>query len=123
MPSADILYQNKSDVNHKLNSRIYDVNQLTNIGYCHIFEAVAPEDQAPGGGWIIASSNSLHASVRPENYAAMVWATRAFSQTEALGRYTPVPELESAIRLAAAPGGLHQTTARQPGQRRTVTNR
>jgi len=53
------------------------------------------DELASGGGWIIASSNSLHASVRPENYAAMVWATRAFSQTEALGRYTPVPELEA----------------------------
>jgi uroporphyrinogen decarboxylase len=50
---------------------------------------------APGGGWIIASSNSLHASVLPDNYAAMVWATRAFSQSEHLGRYTPVADLEA----------------------------
>jgi uroporphyrinogen decarboxylase len=53
------------------------------------------DELAPGGGWIIASSNSLHASVRPENYAAMVWAARAFSQSEALGRYIPVPDLEA----------------------------
>jgi uroporphyrinogen decarboxylase len=53
------------------------------------------DELAPGGGWVIASSNSLHASVRPENYAAMVWATRAFSQSEHLGQYTPVPDLES----------------------------
>jgi uroporphyrinogen decarboxylase len=50
---------------------------------------------APGGGWIIASSNSLHASVLPENYAAMVWATRAFGQSDNLGRYAPVPDLEA----------------------------
>jgi len=50
---------------------------------------------APGGGWIIASSNSIHSTVRPENYAAMLWAARAFGQTDSLDRYAPVPELES----------------------------
>jgi uroporphyrinogen decarboxylase len=50
---------------------------------------------APGGGWIIASSNSLHASVLPENYAAMVWATRAFGQSDRLNTYTPIPSLEA----------------------------
>ncbi len=33
---------------------------------------------APGGGWMIASSNSIHSSVRPENYQAMVMATRTY---------------------------------------------
>ena len=50
---------------------------------------------APQGGWIIASSNSLHASVRPENYLAMVWASRAFGQTDSLDEYRPVPDLET----------------------------
>ena len=50
---------------------------------------------APQGGWIIASSNSLHASVRPENYLAMVWATRAYGQSEALDECRPVPDLEA----------------------------
>ena len=50
---------------------------------------------APGGGWIISSSNSLHASVIPENYAAMVWATQAFGQSDRLDKFTPVPSLEA----------------------------
>ena len=33
---------------------------------------------APGGGWMIASSNVPHATVRPANYHAMVLATRAY---------------------------------------------
>jgi uroporphyrinogen decarboxylase len=33
---------------------------------------------APGGGWMIASSNSIHSSVRPENYQALVMATRTY---------------------------------------------
>jgi uroporphyrinogen decarboxylase len=32
----------------------------------------------PGGGWMIASSNSIHSSVRPENYQALVMATRTY---------------------------------------------
>lgn len=36
---------------------------------------------SPGGGHIISSSNSLHSSIRPENYLAMIEATRE------LGRY------------------------------------
>jgi uroporphyrinogen decarboxylase len=54
---------------------------------------------APGGGWIIASSNSIHSTVRPEAYAAMLWAARAFGQTDNLDRYTPVPELETRFGL------------------------
>lgn len=49
---------------------------------------------APGGGWMIASSNTVHASARPENYGAMLWATRAFGQYDNLDHYTPVPDLE-----------------------------
>jgi uroporphyrinogen decarboxylase len=33
---------------------------------------------APGGGWMIASSNTIHSSVRPENYQAMVTAVRTY---------------------------------------------
>jgi len=33
-----------------------------------------------GGGHIMASSNSIHPAVRPENYQAMVQATREFGQ-------------------------------------------
>jgi uroporphyrinogen decarboxylase len=39
---------------------------------------------APGGGYIISSSNSIHPGCRPENYLAMVDAARKY------GRY---PEL------------------------------
>ncbi len=54
---------------------------------------------APGGGWIIASSNSLHASVLPENYLAMVWATRSFGQTGHLDQGMPIPDLEARFDL------------------------
>ena len=40
---------------------------------CHCI-AVA----APGGGFILSSSNSIHSSVSPENYLAMVEAGRAY---------------------------------------------
>jgi uroporphyrinogen decarboxylase len=42
---------------------------------------------APGGGHIISSSNSIHSSVKPENYRAMLAATRRY------GRY-PIRERE-----------------------------
>jgi len=34
----------------------------------------------PGGGYIMMSSNSLHSSVKPENYRAMVEATREYGR-------------------------------------------
>jgi uroporphyrinogen decarboxylase len=38
---------------------------------------------APGGGYILASSNSIHPAVRPDNYQAMVSSGRKY------GRYVP----------------------------------
>ncbi len=35
---------------------------------------------SPGGGHIISSSNSIHSSVKPENYLAMVQATRRYGR-------------------------------------------
>ena len=35
-------------------------------------------DGAPGGGFILSSSNSIHSSCRPENFVAMVRAAREF---------------------------------------------
>ncbi len=35
-------------------------------------------DGAPGGGFVLMSSNSLHSSVRPENYRAMVETARRY---------------------------------------------
>ena len=34
-------------------------------------------EAAPGGGFMISSSNSIHSSVRPENYRAMVETAKA----------------------------------------------
>ena len=42
---------------------------------------------APGGGYIISSSNSIHPGCKPENYIAMVEAAKKY------GRY---PELSNA---------------------------
>jgi len=38
----------------------------------------AIRDAGPGGGFVLSSSNSIHSSVRPENYLAMIEAGRAF---------------------------------------------
>jgi len=35
---------------------------------------------APGGGYIISSSNAIHASVKPENYKAMIQATKKYGK-------------------------------------------
>ncbi|UCB46090.1 MAG: hypothetical protein JSV25_01310 [Spirochaetota bacterium] len=42
-------------------------------------------DLAPGGGYIIASANSIHPHVKPENYIAMLEATRKFGNYEHIG--------------------------------------
>jgi len=47
---------------------------------------------SPGGGHILASSNSIHPAVKPENYKAMVEAARK------LGRYPIDPELVTQYR-------------------------
>jgi uroporphyrinogen decarboxylase len=47
---------------------------------------------SPGGGHILASSNSIHPAVKPENYKAMVEAARKF------GRYPIDPELVTQYR-------------------------
>jgi uroporphyrinogen decarboxylase len=47
---------------------------------------------SPGGGHILASSNSIHPAVKPENYKAMVEAARKF------GRYPIDPELVAQYR-------------------------
>jgi uroporphyrinogen decarboxylase len=35
---------------------------------------------SPGGGHIISSSNSIHSSVKPQNYRAMIEATRKYGK-------------------------------------------
>jgi uroporphyrinogen decarboxylase len=41
---------------------------------------------APGGGYIISSANSIHAQVKPENYLAMLRASRRFGCYDHLGK-------------------------------------
>ena len=57
---------------------------------------------ASGGGWIIASSNTVHAGARPENYGALVWTTRAYGQYASLDRYMSIPDLEARFSFAHA---------------------
>ncbi|MBI5834952.1 MAG: hypothetical protein HZB16_21835 [Armatimonadetes bacterium] len=40
----------------------------------------ALREGAPGGGFILSSSNSIHSSVKPENYAAMMDTWRRYGQ-------------------------------------------
>jgi uroporphyrinogen decarboxylase len=54
------------------------------------------DELAVGGGWMIASSNTIHSSVRPENYHAMVMATRTYGWYGSLGQAIN-PALESSI--------------------------
>lgn len=42
------------------------------------------EELAPGGGWMIASSNTIHSSVQPANYQAMVRATQTYGHYRCL---------------------------------------
>jgi uroporphyrinogen decarboxylase len=35
---------------------------------------------APGGGFILSSSNAIHSSVKPENYRTMIEAARTYGQ-------------------------------------------
>ena len=57
---------------------------------------------APGGGWIISSSNTVHASAKPENYGALVWATRTYGQYDNLDQPSPVPDLEGVLPFTTA---------------------
>lgn len=41
---------------------------------------------APGGGWAISSSNSIHSSVLPENYHAMVTTTKIYGNYSSLNQ-------------------------------------
>ena len=47
---------------------------------------------SPGGGHILASSNSIHPAVRPENYRAMLDAAKQF------GRYPLDEEMVAEYR-------------------------
>ncbi len=40
---------------------------------------------APGGGYMIASANSIHSKVKPENYIAMLKAARKYGNYSHLG--------------------------------------
>jgi len=44
------------------------------------------EKAAPGGGYIISSSNSIHPGVNPDNYIAMVKATKKYGIYGSLGK-------------------------------------
>jgi len=45
----------------------------------------AIEDAAPGGGYIICSSNTIHPGVKPENFLAMVKAAKKYGKYEHMG--------------------------------------
>ncbi len=47
-----------------------------------VFDAVrqAIDEAGEGGGYIVASSNSIHASCKPENFVAMIEAVHEYGQ-------------------------------------------
>ena len=79
------------DARHRRRARVDRVCLAGNIN-CGYTLSEAPVEEVirevkaaiakagPGGGYIMMSSNSLHSSVKPENYKAMVEATRAYGQ-------------------------------------------
>ena len=55
------------------------------MSYATVEEVVEETKQAiikgaPGGGYILSSSNSIHASVKPENYMAMLDTLKKFGR-------------------------------------------
>jgi len=68
-----------------------EVCLIGNIDCSHILSEASEEEveaavrdcirkASPGGGHIISSSNSIHSSVKPENYRRMIEATRKFGK-------------------------------------------
>lgn len=69
---------------------------IGNIDCGHLLPHGSPEDveaavkdciarAAPGGGLILSSSNSIHSSVNPQNYRAMIEAARKYGRYPHLG--------------------------------------
>ena len=60
-----------------------DCGQLLSHGTVEEVEAAVKDciaHAAPGGGFILSSSNAIHSSVNPENYRAMIAAARLYGQ-------------------------------------------
>ncbi len=60
-----------------------DCGELLSNGSVEEVEAAVKEcisKASSGGGHIICSSNSIHSSVKPENYLAMIKATEKFGK-------------------------------------------
>ena len=60
-----------------------DCGKLLSTGSVEEVEAAVKEcilRASPGGGHIISSSNSIHSSVKPENYIAMIEATKKYGK-------------------------------------------
>ena len=60
-----------------------DVGMLLPFGTTKDVEEAVKETiakAAPGGGYILASSNSIHPAVKPENYKAMVEAAKKYGR-------------------------------------------
>ncbi len=60
-----------------------DCGRLLSLGAPEEVRRVTGElirDVAPGGGYVLSSSNSIHSGVRPENFLAMLEAAREFGE-------------------------------------------
>lgn len=87
-PLEPIAYMDIGEVKAKYGDRVAVVG---NIDCGHVLSEASVEEvkaavkeciseAAPGGGHIISSSNSIHSSVKPENYAVMLEATREYGR-------------------------------------------
>jgi len=87
-PIEPIAGMDIGEVKHRYGDRIavvgnVDCTELLPHGTPHDVEEAVKETIAkasPGGGHILASSNSIHPAVRPENYRAMIEAARRWGR-------------------------------------------
>jgi len=90
-PIEPLAGMNIGDVKRRYGDRVclignIDCGHLLPHGTVEEVEAAVKDciaQAAPGGGFIMSSSNSIHSSVNPANYRAMIEATRKF------GCYSP----------------------------------
>lgn len=85
-PIEPVANMNIAEVKAKFGDRIclvgnIDCGELLSHGTAEQVEAAVKQciaDAAGGGGFMLASSNSIHSAVKPENYVAMVRAGRRY---------------------------------------------
>jgi len=93
-PIEQVAGMDLGEVKRKYGSRLclignVDCGHLLSHGTTDEVEAAVREcirQGAPGGGYMLSSSNSIHSGVKPENYLAMIAAGRKYGVHDAVQR-------------------------------------